>query len=550
MYVVCDLEWVEITKTKFFPTQISAIRVNSNWNPIACFSSLVRPPENVRYKSNHIAFSGTSVNDFVNAKTSEEVFNALYEWLDPDDTMIWWFEDSAKVFRKIVSKMIGDGLRNESIVLADYIKSYSDDNKNSRPNQYALAEVLNISTSHYIKHLSFHDVIIACEVLRKIGYPQDKLNDMPDEEGLLAIPICGFSKFNYYYDPESGIIHSNSCKELLHLDSDLIGYSKLLTAIKKRYKPCSCCKADYKKALIEKNSDTVRRTVHKYLFSPDSNVYHKKTCRMLLNSHTIMGAHTLEGVLKTGRKPCKICNPPSEVEQSIEHQSDREGRQHYSREAIKKCETEEIVKPLPLVATKEEMRAINRQKVAARERSDKLREGLSQDEINTIYALTQPRYAFWAAKGHKHFHLRSCPTMKNLSHLCGFETYQDAIRARFVPCRQCKPSSKHDLKFSIPIYNQLRENESIRDLEVLCKAEGFENFTDGILLHIITPVGKWKVHGDSIPIKLEHINLIHDPDETKYHNQHRLFLSFTDVFKYIKQHDKNLIERQLEMVVQ
>ncbi len=549
MYVVCDLEWVEITKTKFFPTQVSAARVNSDWNPIACFSSFVRPSENVRYKSNHIAFSGGSSNDFANAKTSEEVFHALCEWLEPNDTMIWWFEDSEKVFKKIAAKLTGNSIRNESIILTDYIQPSIEGNKKSRPNQYSLAESLRIPISHYIKHLSFHDVIVACNVLRCIGCPQDILNGDYDKKGILEIPICGFSKFNYYYDPESGVIHSNRCKELLRLDSDLVGYSKLLTAIKKRYKPCNCCKADYKKALIEKNSDTIRRTVHKYLFSPDSDIYHRKNCRMILNSHTIMGTHTLEGILKTGRKPCKICNPPSKLTQSLENLNYSVDEQDYSQEVFAHAETKDILKPLPFIATKEEMRAINRQKVAARERSDKLREGLSQDEINTIYALTQPRYAFWAAKGHKHFHLRSCPTMKNLSHLCGFETYQDAIRARFVPCRQCKPSSKHDLKLSIPIYNQLRENESIRDLEALCKSEGYESFFEGVLLHIITPTGKWKVHGDSIPIKLEHINLIHDPDETKYHNQHRLFLSFTDVFQYIKQHDGSLIELQPEIVV-
>ena len=192
---------------------------------------------------------------------------------------------------------------------------------------------------------------------------------------------------------------------------------------------------------------------------------------------------------------------------------------------------------LPFIATKDELRAVKRQKVAAIERSDKLREGLSQDELNNIYALTQPRYAFWAAKGHKHFHLRSCPTMKNLAHLCGFETYQDAIKARFVPCRHCKPTSKHDLKLSVPIYNQIREHESIQDLETKCKSVGVECSIDDKFVHIKTPVGKWIVHADSLPIKLEHINLSRNPDDTKYHQQHRVFLSLTDVFLYIMRHD-------------
>lgn len=48
-------------------------------------------------------------------------------------------------------------------------------------------------------------------------------------------------------------------------------------------------------------------------------------------------------------------------------------------------------------------------------------------------------------------------------------------------------------------------------------------------------VGKWKIDMDLRPVRLEHINLISQPENTKkYHVQPRLFLSLKDTFDYIK----------------
>ncbi len=46
------------------------------------------------------------------------------------------------------------------------------------------------------------------------------------------------------------------------------------------------------------------------------------------------------------------------------------------------------------------------------------------------------------------------------------------------------------------------------------------------------------------PVDVYHINkAISTDNETNYHKQHRLFLSITDTFEYIKRHDLQLIER-------
>lgn len=558
MYVLCDIEWVSNLKCKLFPTQIAAVKVSKRWNIVSCFGSLICPPYERKYSKNNVAFTGGEYSDFYSAKSAQEVFELFYQWLDCDDILVWWYGKSDETFRNLSSELLPELKQNESIIISEYLKPFLQSQGIDVSNQYTLADELQISINHYEKHISMHDAIVICEILRKIKYPQDALAFPSDINGMLQTALQRFSSFPYYYDKTSKLLHDCRCSKLIDISVDAVGYPNFDKSIRKGYKPCDCCKDEYKNVVVNRNEEIIKRNRFNYVFSKDSGVFHNNNCRVVLNTRNIKGTRTLEDVLETGRKPCKICNPQSKLERlDNTTQSNYTPKLRYAKNNTSVKRSRSInaqsslkYKPLPFVATKEEMRAVNRQKVATRERSDKLREGLSKDELNNIYALTQPRYAFWAAKGHKYFHLRSCPMMKNLSHLCGFETYQDAIRARFVPCRQCKPSSKHDLKISIPIYNQMRDNESISDLERLCKDEGFESFTESGLLHILTPVGKWKVHGESIPIRIEHINLKHDPNEKEYHNQHRLFLSFTDVFKYIKQHDENLIELQPKMVVQ
>ena len=544
MYVICDIEWVSNLKYQPFPTQITAVKVSKRWNMISCFSSLIRPPMERKYSKNNVAFAAGEYSDFYSAKSAPEVFESLYQWLDEDDVLIWWYDKSDEIFRQFTSAFLPEQKQNESRILCDYILSFLDISDTDRMNQYVIAEKMLLDVSHYVKHVSMHDAIVICDVLKSIKYPQDALKYPSDTNGLLPEPIQRFSNFPYYYDPNKNMFHSNKCSKLIDYSVHAVGYPNFDKAISKGFKLCDCCKDEYYTALKIYNKRIIDKNRYSFVFSSESETYHTNDCRLALKSRNLKGARSLKVVLESGRKPCKVCNPPSTIEKARPQKENALKCDNFTKTGrIADCIN--VRTHLPFKANKDELRAVKRQKAAARERSDKLRDGLSQDELNNIYALTQPRYAFWAAKGHKHFHLRSCPTMKNLSHLRGFETYQDAIKARFLPCRKCKPTAKHDLKLSVPIYNQLRENESVRDLEEMCRSAGIECFTEDDRLHIVTSAGKWIVHADSIPIKLEHINLSRDPNETKYHEQHRVFLSFSDVFLYIKQHDLiEVISRQ------
>ena len=159
-------------------------------------------------------------------------------------------------------------------------------------------------------------------------------------------------------------------------------------------------------------------------------------------------------------------------------------------------------------------------------------------------ALSQPGLAFWASKGYRTFHRRNCSQISGLNQLVGFPRYQDAVRAGYCPCRHCKPSPKQDVVYSIPITNKKRAGESVETLVQLCTEHCLPFHHDNRYFEMQTMVGKWKIDMDMRPVRLEHINLASQQENTKkYHVQPRLFLSLKDTFDYIMRHDNALMKR-------
>lgn len=125
--------------------------------------------------------------------------------------------------------------------------------------------------------------------------------------------------------------------------------------------------------------------------------------------------------------------------------------------------------------------------------------------------------------------------------------FKTPLFAGYTPCRHCKPTAKHDVTVSIPIYSRPREDETVQDLVALCRTAGYAHTFDGVRFCLETPVGKWKININTHPIQLRHINLVMTPHEQEYHKQPRLFLSLADVFTYIERHDSVLQQRQVSV---
>lgn len=332
----------------------------------------------------------------------------------------------------------------------------------------------------------------------------------------------------YCYDPVSNQVHRNTCKAIKNGNERIIKYPNLSTALRKKYIPCKCCQSDYRKALRERNIDIISRTKYNFIYSSDDEFFHKRNCQLVvLLSADLQGTHTFNAAVKTGREPCPICKPlPQDI---VIYDS-------WIKDNDKQEDDKQLSDRVSFCVEK----AVNRHSVAQRERRIKLMSATTQEEIDDIYTLTQPRYSFWTAKGYKSFHLKSCALLSNLTHLIGFQSYNEACREGYKPCRKCKPTSKHDLKMSIPIYSKVRKGETLIDLEKLCHKESYYYLHYNNIFIIQTSNGKWRIHIDTMPIKVEHINTKKYPHEIEFHRQPRIFLSLSDVFFYIKRHDNCL----------
>ena len=106
MFVITDLEWITNSNGHHSPTQIAAIRVDEQWNTIDEFNSFIRPRDAEFHIWNHVAYTGGKATDFLLARNAHNVLDAFQEWLNADDVILWWYSESEKLFKKIVSLIL------------------------------------------------------------------------------------------------------------------------------------------------------------------------------------------------------------------------------------------------------------------------------------------------------------------------------------------------------------------------------------------------------------------------------------------------------------
>lgn len=298
-------------------------------------------------------------------------------------------------------------------------------------------------------------------------------------------------------------------------------YKNIKSLIVKGYHPCQCARKDYLVALHERNKSIIDRERYQYIFAPKSNVFHRKECTTILGARNFTGSYYYQTCLLSGRRPCKLCNP-------VDSEQFRQG-----------LTNDPAVLPEETLRIRAEERAIKRHKQAMVDRTA-LENNiyLPTDKKEDLYTLSTSRYAFFASKGYKTFHLRNCKKIPKLQNLEGFCTFESACRAGYKPCRCCKPSDKHNIMLSLPIYTIERSDESMNDLRIFCRLNDFMFTEDGEYFYVETRVGIWRMNVSKSPYNLEHINLIKNPNNRAiFHQQPRLFLSMMDALYYIKRHD-------------
>lgn len=253
----------------------------------------------------------------------------------------------------------------------------------------------------------------------------------------------------------------------------------LSSSLRRGHQPCTCCWAFFRQSQIEKNRRTIQKARFRYVYTPASSVYHRPDCSYILRAKNITGKQNYEKLLLTGRRPCKRCKPGAPAQ--------------------------------------------------------------STPTAKPSTAKPQKDYPFWAEKGYHTFHLAGCRSLRGLTQLQGFSTYRNAVRSGLRPCRHCRPTAKNDPTTAIPICGSPKAGETVAEIFQRCDKAGFSCKQLESYLRIRTPVGLWKIDLKSMPIGLEHINLVCDSgNRAEYHQQPRLFLSLLDAFRYIRKHDAKL----------
>ena len=521
MYVIADIEWVTTRGGIISPLQLAAVRVDENWNEINSYYTFIKPLDRSFDDWKQIACNGGNKFDFLTARNAADVISDFLRWLNRD-ILLWWLDQSNELFSRLVVDLLRNTEPPEAMSISKYVQAFLVGQPHSRSNVYTLAASRGVATKNRLKHCSDDDVWVIRQLMQTIEYPQSKLLEpvvFPETQN--EIP-----EFKYIYDKSTNTIHVNSCENIP--DGEHIGYPNFTTALKKDYKPCKCCKSEYLAALKERNRDIISRVRYNYLYSVNSNVFHKPTCKTILAAKDIKGSELYETAVNTGRTPCRLCNPVP-IEKPL-----------WAVSTTKKA------KPTSKFSNNKSIKkAIIRQQLALNERRERLKDcSLSETKKKDIITITQPGFAFWAGHGYKNFHLRTCPKLAELTELHGYRTYHDAMKAGRTPCKFCKPSAKHDIVLSIPITNRQRFSESVDEIKKMCQSSGFPCQYDEEFFCLQTPVGKWKIDLNSYPVRLFHINLMVDARTEQYHTQPRVFLSLTDAFLYIKKHDESLSRKQ------
>ena len=67
MYVIADLEWIDNKRGQEYPSQLAAIRIDSDWNVISKFFCRMKPHDPSFFRWEHVAFNGGKSSDFLQA---------------------------------------------------------------------------------------------------------------------------------------------------------------------------------------------------------------------------------------------------------------------------------------------------------------------------------------------------------------------------------------------------------------------------------------------------------------------------------------------------
>ena len=255
MYVFVDMEWISNQRGNHWPTQLAAARVDAHWNTVDTLSTLFRPKDFSFQQWGHMAFSGWNKEQFLNGESLYAGLDAFRHWLQPEDTICWWHQEASDLFN-MFSKVSGvPDMTQHVVLLCDYIYGYLAGQEASVGSPYKICAARNIATPSPA-HCSANDVATMQLLAQGIGFEQKHLLEPPKRWGNDAMAQKGSSAYKLLYDPQAKLLHQSDC-ELLPDNRHFPAFLTFKLPIRRKYKPCSCCRDEFLDALWDRNQDSI-----------------------------------------------------------------------------------------------------------------------------------------------------------------------------------------------------------------------------------------------------------------------------------------------------
>lgn len=248
MYVLIDVEWFQEEASPKYVTQIAASRVTGSWESVAEFACLVCPTDIGNCDWEHMAYNGYSPDAFMSSGSEAACVERFAAFLKEDDTLCVWSKDTKKIIREKYELYTGSALPNGCVCVNDKIYAAVRNRKINDFEMYAVAEALGIETP-VPKHCSVNDIFVLTSLLSSLKIKPPEPRQVGQEQTAKKV-------------------------------------------ISKR----------------ERNADILARVQYNFVFTPDSPVFHRPSCKMMLRANHIRGSVYYETAAKN-RSPCKLCHP-------------------------------------------------------------------------------------------------------------------------------------------------------------------------------------------------------------------------------------------------
>lgn len=248
MYVFIDVEWFQQGVTTKYITQMAASRVTETWESTAEFSCLVCPPDAWNCDWEHMAYNGYSPDEFMNSGSEARCIQRFAAFLKEDDTLCVWSKDTKKIIREKYEFYTESTLLNRCVCVRDQVYTAAQRRGIHVLEMYAVAAALGIETP-VPKHCSVNDISVLTSLLSALKIEPKK---------------------------KAQVIQDHPTKKVISKQ--------------------------------ERNADILARAQYNFVFTPDSLVFHRPSCKLMLRVNDIQGSVYYKTAAKN-RRPCKLCHP-------------------------------------------------------------------------------------------------------------------------------------------------------------------------------------------------------------------------------------------------